>query len=158
MTEKICCFTGHRPGKLELPEEKVRGLLEITIRQTVCDGFHTYISGMAAGTDLIAAEIILQLRDADPRLKLICAMPFEGFGEHWQNGWTERMRRVLSEADCIKYVSKSYFPAVFQIRNQWMVDRSACVIAVFNGERGGTKNTLDYAKKKGVPCIMINGK
>jgi hypothetical protein len=39
-----------------------------------------------------------------------------------------------------------------------MVDHSSLVIAVFNGERGGTKNTLDYAKRKGVACIIIDGK
>ena len=158
MTGKVCCFTGHRPEKLELSQNQVREMLETAVRQAVCDGFTTYISGMAKGTDLIAAEIVLQLRSTDPRLKLVCAMPFEGFGQHWQDGWTERMQRVLAEADSVAYVSKSYFPAVFQKRNQWMVDHSERVIAVFNGERGGTKNTLDYAKKKGVPCIVINGK
>lgn len=29
-----------------------------------------------------------------------------------------------------------------------MVERSARVIAVYNGELGGTKNTIDYANKK----------
>ncbi len=36
-----------------------------------------------------------------------------------------------------------------------MVNYSSFVIAVFNGERGGRKNTLDYAKKIGVPCVVI---
>ena len=30
------------------------------------------------------------------------------------------------------------------------------VIAVFNGEPGGTKNTLDFAKRTGVPCVVID--
>ena len=34
-----------------------------------------------------------------------------------------------------------------------MVDRSNLVIAVFNGERGGTKNTIDYASSKGI-CVV----
>lgn len=36
-----------------------------------------------------------------------------------------------------------------------MVDHSARVIAVFNGEKSGTKNTVDYAEKCGVELINI---
>ena len=158
MDGKICCFTGHRPGKLMITEGQVRERLKSAVAQAVCDGFTTYLSGMAKGTDLIAAEIILRLRENDPRLKLVCAMPFEGFGQHWPDGWTERMRHVLANADSVHYVSKTYFPAVFQQRNRWLVDHSERVIAIFTGERGGTKNTLDYARRKGVECIIIDGK
>lgn len=34
---------------------------------------------------------------------------------------------------------------------------SAHVIAVFNGEKSGTKNTIDYAKKRGVEIEIIMG-
>lgn len=158
MDGKICCFTGHRPEKLMITEEQMRERLESAVVQAVCDGFTTYLSGMAKGTDLVAAEIVLRLRESDPRLKLACAMPFEGFGHHWPDGWAERMRHVLENADGVHYVSKTYSPAVFQQRNQWLVDHSGRVIAVFTGERGGTKNTLDYARRKGVECIIIDGK
>jgi hypothetical protein len=36
-----------------------------------------------------------------------------------------------------------------------MVDHSGLVIAVYNGEAGGTRNTLKYAGKKDVPCQVI---
>ena len=86
-----CCFTGHRPEKLKLPEREVRKRLEAEIQKAVYAGFTTFISGGAKGTDLIAAEIVLNHRQTDPRLKLICALPHEGFGQHWDNGWTERL-------------------------------------------------------------------
>ena len=38
-----------------------------------------------------------------------------------------------------------------------MCRHSNLVIAVFNGERGGTKNTLDYAKRLGIPYVTVNG-
>ena len=38
---------------------------------------------------------------------------------------------------------------------EWMADRSNLVIAVFNGHKSGTKNTVDYAKRKGVKLINI---
>ena len=40
-------------------------------------------------------------------------------------------------------------------RNEWMVNHSAKVIAVFNGEKGGTANTVKYASLKGLQISFI---
>ena len=152
-----CCFTGHRPEKLSIPENRLAKLLEAEIRKAIDRGFTTYITGMAKGTDLIAGETVLRLREQDARLKLICALPHPGFGLHWGGGWTERFQRVLAAADLARCICPSFSYASYQTRNEWMVNHSSLVIAVFNGERGGTKNTLDYAQRKGVPCIVIPG-
>ena len=74
-----CCFTGHRPEKLKIPEEQLARLLEGEIRRAIANGFTTFIAGMARGTDLVAAEIVLHMREQDDRLKLICALPHPGF-------------------------------------------------------------------------------
>ncbi len=150
-----CCFTGHRPSKLGMTERQLRPLLEDAIRQAIGDGFTTYITGMAQGTDLIAAEIVLRLQEQDPRLKLICALPHPGFGLHWGGGWTERFKSVLARADLERTICPSFSYASYQTRNEWMVNHSSLVIAVFNGEAGGTRNTLEYARKRNVPCRII---
>lgn len=36
-----------------------------------------------------------------------------------------------------------------------MVDHSKRVIAFYNGASGGTKNTIDYATRKGVEVINV---
>lgn len=152
-----CCFTGHRPEKLKLTERKLSALLETEIKRAIAGGFTTYITGMAKGVDLIAAEIVLRLRERDDRLKLICALPYPGFGQHWGGGWTERFQRVLAQADLSRTICPNFSRASYQARNEWMVRHSALVIAVFNGEPGGTKNTLDFAQRSNVPCVVIDG-
>ena len=62
-----CCFTGHRPEKLHKPEEQIKKDLEKAILQAVDDGFVTFISGMARGVDIWAAEIVLRLRESNPQ-------------------------------------------------------------------------------------------
>lgn len=70
----------------------------------------------------------------------------------------KRMHRaVLRSADLVRYICPEYSPACFRIRNAWMVDHAALVIAVFNGQPGGTKNTIDYAEKAGIPVVRIAG-
>lgn len=152
-----CCFTGHRPEKLTIPERQLAMLLETEIRRAIDSGHTTFISGMAKGTDIVAAEIVLYLRAQDPRLKLICALPHPGFGQHWLGGWTERFQQVLAWADLERTICPAFSRASYQARNEWMVHHSDMVIAVFNGEPGGTKNTLEFAKRNGVPCVIIDG-
>ncbi len=153
-----CCFTGHRPEKLIIAGKRLAKLLEEEIKRAIESGHTTFITGMAKGVDLVAAEIVLRLRKHDPRLKLICALPHPGFGQHWGGGWTERFQRVLAEADLERTICSAFSYASYQTRNEWMVRHSSLVIAVFNGEAGGTKNTLDFAKRSGVPCVIIDGK
>ena len=152
-----CCFTGHRPEKFAIPEKRLAGLLDAEIKRAIDSGHTTFITGMAKGVDLIAAETVLRLRERDPRLKLICALPYPGFGQHWGGGWTERFRQVLAKADLERTICPSFSYSAYQARNEWMVRHSALVIAVFHGEPGGTKNTLDFAKRTGVPCVVIDG-
>lgn len=149
-----CCFTGHRPEKLSWPEKEVIAWLEVEIRKAIDDGFVTFISGMARGVDIWAAEIVLHLRDEGNPIHLICASPFEGFERGWSEDWKHRYSDIMSQADIVKFICKGYSRSCFQIRNEWMVDRSARVIAVFNGDAGGTKNTIDYAKRKNTVAIV----
>lgn len=149
-----CCFTGHRPEKLTQPETAVVAGLEKEIRTAVADGFTTFISGMARGVDIWAAEIILRLRKEGQPIRLICASPYDGFEKSWSADWQKRYSAIIQAADLVKYICPGYSRACFQIRNEWMVDHSARVIAVFNGEKGGTKNTIDYARRKAVEVVV----
>ena len=151
------CFTGHRPEKLSRDERIIKKDLENQIYRAIADGLHVFITGMARGVDIWVAEIVLKLRDTGYPVKLMCACPYDGFEQGWGKEWQEQYREILAAADLVKYISPSYNRSCFQIRNEWMVDHAARVIAVFNGEKSGTKNTIDYARKVGVPVILLNG-
>ena len=152
-----CCFTGHRPEKLRRSEKEVRADLEYEIRKAVCDGLNVFISGMARGTDIAAAEIVLQLREEGYPVRLICASPYPGFENNWSRVWRTRYEAVIAKADLVRYIRPQYSKGCFQIRNEWLVNHSARVIAVFNGQPSGTKNTIDYALRKGIPVVQIKG-
>ncbi len=148
-----CCFTGHRPEKLQCPEDQIITELKREILSAIDSGFTTFISGMARGTDIWAAEIVIELRDLGLPLKLICASPFEGFENSWDENWQHRYNLVLQKADLVRFICKHYSRSCFRIRNQWMVDHSMRVIAVYNGSAGGTRNTINYADSENVPIF-----
>ena len=150
-----CCFTGHRPEKLHKPEEQIKKDLEQAILQAVDDGFVTFISGMARGVDIWAAEIVLRLRESNPAIHLVAASPYRGFESRWSVDWQSRYNAILQQADLVRFVCPSYSRDCFQCRNEWMVDRSSRVIAVYNGEPGGTRNTIEYANAKKDEVIQM---
>ncbi len=138
---------GHRPEKLNVPEGLVLQRLDAAIRDAMEQGYTTFLSGAAKGVDLWAGELVLQHRLSRPDIQLVCAIPFQGFGLHWRDGWTERFQRVLQAADCVKYICEAYSRSAYQRRNEWLVDHSSRLIAAYTGASGGTRNTIEYAKR-----------
>ena len=152
---KRCCFTGHRPEKLKTSEEEIKQGLARAIETALAAGKRTFITGMARGTDIYAGELVLRYRESDPSIRLICALPHPDFEKRWSAHWQRRYRAILERADLVKEICTSFSMGCYQKRNEWMVVRSSMVIAVFNGESGGTKNTIDYAKTNGIEVIMV---
>ena len=108
--------------KLHQPESVVIAALEEKIREAIDDGFVTFISGMAWGVDIWAAEIVLRLKANGHPIHLIAAVPYEGFERGWDDDWKRRYHAVLSAADFVKYICDHYHRGCFQIRNNfWLV-------------------------------------
>ena len=145
-----CCFTGHRPDKIELGEKEIKPMLEKAIDKAIENGYITFITGMAMGVDIWAAEIVVDRKKYNKELHLVCALPHPGFETRRSIFEKMRFNKIVKNADIVREINSHYFTGCYQVRNEWMVDRSSLVIAVFNGQRSGTKNTVDYALRKGV--------
>ena len=152
-----CCFTGHRPQYLRRPQGEIQADLEKAIRGAIMEGYTTFITGMSRGVDIMAGEIVCKLKTSYPQLKLIAAVPFAGCEDLWGPYWKLRYKALLEHADYVKYISSRYSVDVYEKRNHWMVEKSAKVIAVFNGKRSGTMFTIQYAQERHVPVEYLAG-
>lgn len=156
--EHAVSFTGHRPERLDMPEIVVQEWLETQIRKAIDDGFTDFISGMQRGVDLWAAEIVMRLREEmpDKDIHLFSAVAFRGMDNQWEKDWQKRYYAVLKAANSVTYVSDKPGRAAFFKRNEWMVDNSKRLIGVYTGAPGGTKETIEYAKKNGREVVLID--
>ena len=84
-------FTGHRTYRGETGDALSRTLEELCAR-----GFRTFVSGMAVGFDLAAAEAVLALRERCPEVRLVAAVPFPGQARHFPHKERARYERVLA--------------------------------------------------------------
>ena len=155
MRNKTCCFTGHRPEKLSVNTEFVKEQLKKAIKGAIADGYKIFISGMARGVDIWAAELVLEERKKNNCIKLFCASPYRDMEKNWENDYKTRYQDIIKNADMVEYVCRHYSKQCFQMRNTYMVERCSRLIAVYDGQKGGTHNTIKYAEKSGLKIINI---
>ena len=160
--ETTCCFTGHRPEKLPWGshEEDPRCLdlkerLRQAVEQAYEDGFRHFITGMARGTDQYFAQIVLDLKERLPAITLEAAIPCEEQAARWRESERERYFGLVARCDLETMVQRHYDKGCMQRRNRYMVDRSARLIAAYDGMLGGTMYTIHYAMQRGVDVVMI---
>lgn len=111
---------------------------------------------MALGFDMICAETVLALKKNYPDIKLIGALPCRTQDIKWQEKDKRRYRNLLKRLDDIRCIYDKYIGAECMLkRNRYMVNNSSLMIALFNGLAGGTKSTIDYARKKGLEIVII---
>lgn len=122
-------------------------------------GYTNFISGLAMGTDLWAAEYILHKKATNNSLKLIGAMPYLRHAELFPSSYRELLRKTELGADrliCVNsnpdiiFSRKGKGSELYRERNYFMVDNASAVIAFFNsGESfSGTAQTLNYARRQ----------
>ena len=150
-----CAFTGHRPEKVIGSEGRIIVELRKEILKAIDEGYNVFLTGMSRGVDLWAADIVIELRRYNKELKLMCVIPFEGMEDRWTVDWKKYYNLVRKQADWVHVLSDRYSPDVYQKRNQWLVNHSTRLIAVFNGDPSGTGNTIQYAHEQGIPVEII---
>ena len=162
MSKKIA-FTGHRFKKLPYQDESDRRYTELQhslfceAQKHVQEDQTVFLSGMADGADLIAAEEVLLLKNAFPLhdIQLWAVVPYRKQAASWPEPMQERYNKVLEQADHIIRISEEYTRSCLHQRNRRLVDEADHLIAVFDGQPGGTRNTIDYARKKGLSITII---
>lgn len=157
-----CCFTGHRPEKLPWRNNESRPdcaalkeRLARTLEELYHRGFRHYISGMALGCDLYFAEAVLALRDRYPDVVLEAAVPCPSQSKSWGEGERTRYQGILDRCNLETVVQQHYTQGCMLRRDRYMVDRSALLLAVYNGSSGGTRYTINYALDKCLEVIRL---
>lgn len=154
MCIKACGITGHR----EIDNrywDKIITELHNEIENAVNDGFTHFISGFAEGVDQVFAQIVIDKMENHPDITLEAAIPY-------QNRYLKLMRdyvtkQMLKKCVNIKIASETYHRGVFSLRNQYIVENSQRLIAVYDGRSiGGTLSTINMAKRRNKELKIIS--
>lgn len=162
--EKTICITGHREKSIvpyqdipiyrELTVSAVKLMLCRYIDMAAEHGYEWFISGLATGTDLWAAEYIIRKKQTNSKIKLAGAMPYLRHAEHFPASQLRLLKEVEENCDCLISVStdpqavynKGFGRNLYRDRNYFMVDKSSAVIAFLDSGKSwsGTGQTVNY--------------
>lgn len=144
----IAAFSGHREI-LSIDTDKLR----LAIRQLYSEGYRIFMSGMAEGFDLLAAEVVLELKEELEDIRLRCVIPFEGHIAKVGAKNRARYQAVCAAADEVVTLADAYHERAYFIRNDYLVDNAEALICYYSGKRrSGTGYTVMRAIKK---CLKI---
>ncbi len=163
----IICGTGHRPDKLggysQETFDKLVALAEVWLITTGVElGVTEVISGLALGWDQALADAVIRINyralgKSDKRpLKLVGAVPFKGQERKWPQKSQDYYDIIVKHCDEVVEVCEPGYAAwKMQARNEYMVNQSDLVLALWNGTPGGTANCVRYAQQQGKKIINL---
>lgn len=154
MTESVT-FTGHR----FIPYQKmevIRDALAKAVREHYYKGIRNFNCGMAIGFDLLAAEVVLSLKEKLTDLRLTAVVPYPHQYEKWTGKDKDRYRHLLDKSDTVIVLSRNYYKGCLLRRNDYMLSHCKGVIAYYDGTpKGGTYYTIRKARQMRLPVLNL---
>jgi uncharacterized phage-like protein YoqJ len=84
------------------------------------------------------------------------AVPCQSQADRWTPEERCRWRACLDKCDLETVVQQNYDRWCMHRRDRYMVDRSAAILAVFDGTPGGTMYTLNYAMDQRLEILLLD--
>lgn len=91
-----------------------------------------------------------------PGLRLVAVIPFREQESRFPAADRERFRRVLAAADHSVTLSPSYHAGCYAVRNNYLVEHAALLVAWYDGSPGGTHYTVRRALGRGLEFINLH--
>jgi len=147
-------LTGHRPERLGYNKDNFSttewirlidwlklALIELKVTDIYC--------GMADGCDIAYGIAALALKDEGYSVKLHCILPCKNYNS--SNPWYNILKE---DADEWIELSEEFYKGCDNARDQYMVDHSDKLFAIWDGiESGGVWSTIKKAQKKGLDIV-----
>ncbi len=171
-------FTGHRPPKLggysKDAQQKLYNFAHKVVRIYLHAELHvkgypiksddSAIIGMAQGWDMAVASACVALT-----VPFVAAVPFPGQELVWPQEARSLYTSLLENASRVVFTHPTRVSScragevskILQLRNQYIVDHSSKMIALYSGDinapaiRGGTANCIRYAMRQKVEVINV---
>lgn len=163
--QRAVCFTGPRASKLPGGGDKkaaaiveIERRLERAVTGAAEQGGTVFLNGCMAGLDVLAGETVLRLKRDYPGIWCVTVAPFRlGFfaTPYWTPEWRARALALYRQSDIAFSLSETYHKRVYYERNEYLINHAGAVICYYAGTGGGTKYTLNYAKKRGLAITNI---
>lgn len=151
---KTVAFTGHRSitfkGSTDNLHDCIRSVVTSYIVDLYKKGYDNFLSGMAEGFDMLAAEAVLSLQGQCPCIRLIPVIPYRAQSQRFTIEDRKRYAAILAQTNDQIILSENYFRGCFTDRDRYMVSQASIVLAYWDGRTfGGTYTAVCDAQLRG---------
>lgn len=162
-----CCFTGHRrrdlPFEGDASKQGVKNLIstiQLVCAQAYSEGYRTFITGMAEGADIMCGSVIMDMMNSSEYegIGLICALPYREQRRELSFPTDRYVHSLLlDKAKAVVVTGNARDRGRYRVRNQFMVEHSSAIIAVYKAKQSGsgTLQTINMAKRAGLTAHII---
>ena len=148
---QTCAFTGHRKLESTVTKERVYQQVENLVKE----GIDTFFCGLALGFDMLAGEVVLELKKNYPQIRLIGCIPFLGQESRFPKKEQLRYQTVKNGCNETVVLGEPYTPWAFHARNDYMCEHADMAFAYLTKENGGTAYTVKAFQKAGKPVVFL---
>ena len=138
--------------------QDIEHCLRTRMSQMLDEDFAIFRCGMANGADLLFAQVALRLREQYPGLlKFTAVIPCLDHDKGWRDSDRILCSKITDSADEVVLVSNShYYDGCMAKRNRYLITGCDELIAVYDGQRGGTMQTINFAKASRIKVTVID--
>lgn len=148
---KFASVTGHRYiADNSLNRKAVNHLIDLAVES----GIEKFLVGMSRGADFLFAEVL-----SKRELSWIAVIPCTDQTLFWNESDRTLHKSLIDKADNMIVLHNKYKQGVMHYRNEYMVEKSEMLLAIYDGSvRGGTYHTVGLALKKHKKVVQFNPK
>ena len=146
-----CAFFGHREVLLpDIPQKLDAALSALLLRDA---SFRFLVGGMGE-FDAMAAQAVRRAkrRETHKQIELHLVLPYM---ENRLNRFPDEYRSRFDEIYIPAELADVYFKRAIPLRNRWMVDQAAVVVACVARDFGGAHAALEYARQRGKEILSL---
>ncbi|MCO5509304.1 DUF1273 domain-containing protein [Enterococcus hirae] len=142
---KVMYISGYRSFELGVFKENdpkitvIKKVLKKEIQQLVEERLEWVLTSGNLGIETWVTEVVAELKQEYPELKLGIIYPFKEFGNNWNENNQEKLRMTEQLADYVEAVSHQAYQSPSQLRNhtRFLLDHTDGCLLIYDPEFPG---------------------
>ncbi|PNZ31418.1 Uncharacterized protein conserved in bacteria [Staphylococcus petrasii] len=165
---KTLYVTGYKSFELnifkdDMPEVKyLKAFIKHKLLQYIDEGLEWVLIQGQIGIELWAAEVVLDLKQTYPELKLGIITPFYGHTSKWNEVNQAKYNSIVEKADFLESVHHTEYEGPYQFKqtDQFMLDHTDMTLLIYDDEQEGSpkffkRMLVDFMDKTNYTCDIV---
>lgn len=165
---KTVYITGYKSYELNIFKDDapevyyLKEFIKHKIEQLLDEGLEWVLIQGQMGIELWSAEVVIELKETYPELKLGVITPFESHTTKWNEQNQTKYINIINHADFIESVFHSEYQGPFQFKqaDQFMLDHTDQTLLIYDEEQEASPKffksmLVDFMEKANYTCDIV---